>query len=146
MFEKRCGDMTPEEIVNKVVADLSTQMAQMEDKRLKELFPEIEAVRRNSEAIATEYFQNVVNSGIPITSGAVYTNNSTITLRYTFTPPRIAEQIEIPRETLVSITNSSDRPNCLYHSGSHYLKCAVNPSEPCEGCQHYEPKHDAPAP
>lgn len=30
-------------------------------------------------------------------------------------------------------------PTCLYNARSSRLRCAVNPSGPCEGCNHYEP-------
>ncbi len=33
---------------------------------------------------------------------------------------------------------SHARNDCRYFSGSAYLKCAVNPSESCEGCRWFE--------
>lgn len=30
--------------------------------------------------------------------------------------------------------------SCRYNAKSGYVRCAVNPSGPCEGCRHYEPR------
>lgn len=30
--------------------------------------------------------------------------------------------------------------SCYYNAHSPHLRCAVNPSGPCEGCPYYEPK------
>ena len=30
--------------------------------------------------------------------------------------------------------------NCQFNARSAYIRCAVNPSGPCEDCRHYEPK------
>ncbi|EHC12165.1 hypothetical protein FJSC11DRAFT_2807 [Fischerella thermalis JSC-11] len=30
--------------------------------------------------------------------------------------------------------------SCRYNARSGYLRCAVNPSGPCEGCRYYEAK------
>jgi hypothetical protein len=30
--------------------------------------------------------------------------------------------------------------SCQYNARSGYIRCAVNPSGPCQGCRHYEPK------
>jgi hypothetical protein len=30
--------------------------------------------------------------------------------------------------------------SCQYNARSGYLRCAVNPSGPCEGCRYYEPR------
>lgn len=29
---------------------------------------------------------------------------------------------------------------CKYNARSGYLRCAVNPSGPCEGCRYYQPR------
>ncbi|HEY9872973.1 MAG TPA: DUF6464 family protein [Candidatus Obscuribacterales bacterium] len=29
---------------------------------------------------------------------------------------------------------------CQFNACSGYIRCAVNPSGPCEGCRHYQPK------
>jgi len=29
---------------------------------------------------------------------------------------------------------------CRYNARSAYIRCAINPSGPCENCPHYEPK------
>jgi hypothetical protein len=29
---------------------------------------------------------------------------------------------------------------CQFNARSHLLRCAINPSGPCEGCLHYQPK------
>lgn len=31
--------------------------------------------------------------------------------------------------------------SCQFNARSHYVRCAVNPFGPCEGCSHYQPKH-----
>ena len=31
-------------------------------------------------------------------------------------------------------------PRCRFNAHSSYLRCAVNPSGPCETCPHYQPK------
>lgn len=31
--------------------------------------------------------------------------------------------------------------NCRYNARSPYIRCAVNPSGPCQDCSHYEPKN-----
>jgi hypothetical protein len=30
--------------------------------------------------------------------------------------------------------------SCKYNARSGYMRCAVNPSGPCQDCRHYEPK------
>jgi hypothetical protein len=30
--------------------------------------------------------------------------------------------------------------SCRYNAKSGYVRCAVNPSGPCEGCRYYEPR------
>ncbi|MFK0734053.1 MAG: DUF6464 family protein [Gloeotrichia echinulata GP01] len=30
--------------------------------------------------------------------------------------------------------------SCKFNARSSYMRCAVNPSGPCQGCRHYEPK------
>jgi hypothetical protein len=30
--------------------------------------------------------------------------------------------------------------SCKFNAQSGYVRCAVNPSGPCEGCRHYEPR------
>ena len=30
---------------------------------------------------------------------------------------------------------------CKFNARSAYMRCAVNPSGPCENCRHYEPKN-----
>ncbi|QSJ18493.1 hypothetical protein JYQ62_06880 [Nostoc sp. UHCC 0702] len=30
--------------------------------------------------------------------------------------------------------------SCKFNAKSGYIRCAVNPSGPCQGCRHYEPK------
>ncbi|MEH2084672.1 MAG: DUF6464 family protein [Nostoc sp.] len=30
--------------------------------------------------------------------------------------------------------------SCKYNARSGYMRCAVNPEGPCNGCRHYEPK------
>jgi hypothetical protein len=30
--------------------------------------------------------------------------------------------------------------SCKYNARSGYVRCAVNPSGPCQGCRHYEPR------
>jgi Family of unknown function (DUF6464) len=30
--------------------------------------------------------------------------------------------------------------SCKFNARSGYMRCAVNPSGPCEGCRYYEPK------
>ncbi|RCJ42137.1 hypothetical protein A6770_07930 [Nostoc minutum NIES-26] len=30
--------------------------------------------------------------------------------------------------------------SCKFNAESGYIRCAVNPSGPCQGCRHYEPK------
>lgn len=29
---------------------------------------------------------------------------------------------------------------CQYNARSSYIRCAINPSGPCEGCSHYQPR------
>lgn len=31
--------------------------------------------------------------------------------------------------------------NCRYNARSPYIRCAINPSGPCQDCTHYEPKN-----
>ncbi len=33
---------------------------------------------------------------------------------------------------------------CRYNARSPYLRCAVNPSGPCQGCPHYQPRWESP--
>lgn len=33
--------------------------------------------------------------------------------------------------------------SCKFNARSGYMRCAVNPSGPCQGCRHYEPKEFA---
>lgn len=35
---------------------------------------------------------------------------------------------------------------CRFNARSAYIRCAVNPSGPCESCPHYEPKEERPRP
>ncbi|HYW18527.1 MAG TPA: DUF6464 family protein [Nodularia sp. (in: cyanobacteria)] len=30
--------------------------------------------------------------------------------------------------------------SCQFNARSGYMRCAVNPSGPCQGCRHYEPR------
>jgi hypothetical protein len=30
--------------------------------------------------------------------------------------------------------------SCKYNARSGYIRCAVNPDGPCQGCRHYEPR------
>ncbi|MBE9048981.1 hypothetical protein IQ243_00865 [Nostocales cyanobacterium LEGE 11386] len=30
--------------------------------------------------------------------------------------------------------------SCKFNARSGYMRCAVNPSGPCQGCRHYEPR------
>jgi hypothetical protein len=30
--------------------------------------------------------------------------------------------------------------SCKYNARSGYIRCAVNPNGPCQGCRHYEPR------
>lgn len=30
--------------------------------------------------------------------------------------------------------------SCRFNARSHYIRCAVNPEGPCQGCRHYEQK------
>lgn len=30
--------------------------------------------------------------------------------------------------------------NCQYNARSPHLRCAINPSGPCEGCSHFDPR------
>jgi hypothetical protein len=32
--------------------------------------------------------------------------------------------------------------SCEFNARSGYLRCAVNPSGPCEGCNYYQPRKD----
>ncbi len=62
--------------------------------------------------------------------------------------------MSIPREQIriSTITEASDRYylegvgyligdiSCKYNARSGYLRCAVNPSGPCENCRYFEPK------
>ena len=35
--------------------------------------------------------------------------------------------------------------NCKFNARTGYMRCAVNPSGPCQGCRHYEPRELAPS-
>ncbi|NJL01854.1 MAG: hypothetical protein HC910_15310 [Spirulinaceae cyanobacterium SM2_1_0] len=36
--------------------------------------------------------------------------------------------------------SSLGEPSCRFNARSPYLRCAVNPSGPCEHCPHYQPR------
>ncbi len=54
------------------------------------------------------------------------------------------EDVETGLKALFRFTKNYKIPeinqDCKYYSNSKYLKCAVNPSNLCIGCNHYEPK------
>lgn len=53
---------------------------------------------------------------------------------------QIRRWIESHQQQLRQISNTVDRKStCRYNAHSAFLRCAVNPTGPCELCQHYEP-------
>ncbi|PSF38416.1 hypothetical protein C7H19_05370 [Aphanothece hegewaldii CCALA 016] len=46
----------------------------------------------------------------------------------------VSDFLEIPQESRFFIGEI----NCRYNARSPHLRCAINPSGPCEGCLHYE--------
>ncbi|MDB9314088.1 DUF6464 family protein [Spirulina sp. CS-785/01] len=53
----------------------------------------------------------------------------------------IKRQLSYEAQRLRLLSNRVDRQrSCRYNAHSAFLRCAVNPSGPCETCVHYEPK------
>ncbi|OUC12282.1 MAG: hypothetical protein B0A82_23495 [Alkalinema sp. CACIAM 70d] len=44
-----------------------------------------------------------------------------------------------PHPETVRIATAIGNLNCRHNAHSAYLRCAINPIGPCEGCLHYEP-------
>ncbi|QMS89164.1 hypothetical protein HUN01_16835 [Nostoc edaphicum CCNP1411] len=49
-------------------------------------------------------------------------------------------QIESDRYYLEGVGYLIGDISCKFNARSGYMRCAVNPEGPCNGCRHYEPK------
>jgi hypothetical protein len=54
--------------------------------------------------------------------------------------PQIPRPLEHDRYYLEGVGYLIGDISCVYNARSGYVRCAVNPSGPCEGCRFYESK------